>query len=216
VDVLPSGITPAASNTGAINGWTVAVVGQTVTATRSDSLAQGAGYASLTLAVTVTGSAATTGLANSVTVGGGGEFFSGNDTASDTITVVVPPVNSNAASGVTSSGATLNATVNPNGSDTMVYFQYGTSTAYTSQTTPIDIGSGSTAVPVGIALSGLASNTTYHYRLVTDGVTTVYADQTFTTPVQVPAMPTWGLLTLVGALLGVTAHSLIRKGVKAA
>ncbi len=215
-DVLPAGITPSAANVGTINGWTVSVSGQTVTATRSDALANGSSYPSLPLAVTVAGSAATSGLTSSVAVGGGGESFTANDSASDTITVVVPPVNSNAASGITSSGANLNANVNPNGEDTMVYFQYGTSTAYTSQTTPIDIGSGSTAVPVSIALSGLAPNTTYHYRLVTDGATTVYADQTFTTPVAVPTMPSWALLTLASAMLCVAADSLTRKGRKAA
>ena len=218
VATLPTGISPSASNVGTINGWTVAVSGQTVTATRSDSLAQGSGFTSLPLAVTVTSGAATTGLTNTVTVSGGGEVYTGNDTATDIITVVVPPVNSLAANGVTSSGANLNGSVNPNGTDTTVYFQYGTSTAYTSQSSPSDIGSGSSAVGFSANLTGLTSGTTYHYRLVTvaNGVTTVYADQTFQPGSAVPAMPLWALLALAGALLGIAAMSIAREERRAA
>jgi len=212
VATLPTGITPSASNVGTLNGWSVAVSGQTVTATRSDSLAQGSGYTSLPLAVTVTSGASTGGLTNSVTVSGGGEVYTGNDTATDIITVVVPPVNSLAANSITTSGATLNGSVNPGGTDTTVYFQYGTSTAYASQTSPSDIGSGSSAVPFSANLSGLTSGTTYHYRLVktANGVTTVYADQTFTPSTAVPAMPLWALLVLAAAMAGLAALSLAR------
>ncbi len=218
VATLPTGITPSASNVGTINGWSVAVSGQTVTATRSDSLAQSSGYASLPLTVTVTGSAATSGLTNSVTVSGGGEVYAGNDTATDSITVVVPPVNSLAASGITSSGATMNGSVNPGGTDTMAYFQYGTSTAYSMQTSQSDIGSGSSAVPFSANLTGLTSGTTYHYRLVTvaNGVTTVYKDQTFQSGTGVPVMPLWALLMLAAALVGVASNSLAHAERKAA
>ena len=213
VATLPTGITPSASNVGTISGWSVAVSGQTVTATRSDALAQGSGYTSLPLAVTVTSGAATSGLTNSVAVSGGGEVYTGNDTASDIITVVVPPVNSLAASGVTSSGANLNGSVNPGGTDTTVYFQYGTSTAYSSQSSPSDIGSGTSPVSFYANLGGLSSGTTYHYRLVTvaNGVTTVYADQTFEPGTAVPAMPLWVLLALAGAMVGMAAMSIARK-----
>ena len=213
VATLPTGITPSAANVGTINGWTVAVSGQTVTATRSDALTQGSGYTSLPLAVTVTNSAATTGLTNSVAVSGGGEVYTGNDTATDIITVVIPPVNSLAANGISSSGANLNGSVNPGGTDTTVYFQYGTNTAYGSQTSPSDIGSGSSPVAFYSNLTGLTSGTTYHYRLVTvaNGVTTVYADQTFQPGSAVPAMPLWALLALAGALVGMAAMSIERK-----
>ena len=212
VDVLPTGITPSASNNGTINGWTVSVSGQTVTATRSDALAQGSGYAALPLTVTIASNAATTGLTNAVSVSGGGEVYTGNDSASDVITVVVPPVNSLAANGITSTGATLNGSVNPSGVDTTVYFQYGTSTAYTSQTSPSDIGSGSSAVAFSANLTGLTNGTTYHYRLVTtsNGVTTVYADQTFQPGTGVPAMPQWALFVLAFALVGIFASGLER------
>jgi len=141
------------------------------------------------------------------------EAASGLDVLRGVSLAPAAPVNSVAASDITSSGATLNGSVNPNGTDTTVYFQYGTSTAYTSQTASADIGNGSSAVPFSASLSTLPSNTTYHYRLVTvaNGVTTIYADQTFTTAVGVPAMPPWALLTLATALVGVAANLLTRK-----
>jgi hypothetical protein len=88
-----------------------------------------------------------------------------------------------AASGVSTSAATLNASVNPHGAAVSVFFEFGASTAY-GQSTPAQI------LPVGNApaafsapLSGLAPETTIHYRAVaqTDFGTIVGADQTVTT-----------------------------------
>ena len=56
--------------------------------------------------------------------------------------------------------------VNPNGSDTSYYFQYGLTKAYGSQTAIADAGAGSKALPVRLAISGLQPLTVYHYRLV--------------------------------------------------
>jgi phosphodiesterase/alkaline phosphatase D-like protein len=66
----------------------------------------------------------------------------------------------------TSNSATLKATVNPNGSATRVYFQWGTSTSYGNSTPPQSIGSGTSTVNVSANLSGLLPNTTYYYRIV--------------------------------------------------
>jgi hypothetical protein len=70
---------------------------------------------------------------------------------------------------VSTSFADLSATVDPHGSDTQAIFEYGTTTSYGS-TFPAapgqDIGAGFDAVPIGAHLTGLAPNTTYHYRLV--------------------------------------------------
>ena len=53
-------------------------------------------------------------------------------TASGSLTVTYPlPVVTGAASSVTATGATLNATVNPNGSSTTALFQYSTSLTFT-------------------------------------------------------------------------------------
>jgi hypothetical protein len=90
------------------------------------------------------------------------------------------------ATSVGTSTATLNGTVNPEGSATTYFFEYGTSTAYTlkAPTTPLEAGSGTANVAVSRALTGLSGKTTYHYRLVATssaGGTTYGEDRTFTT-----------------------------------
>lgn len=102
------------------------------------------------------------------------------------ITSTSPILSTDAPSGVGQSAATLNGSVNPNGTSTQYAFQWGTSTAYGNSTpaTPADAGSGSAAVSVSQTLSGLSAGTTYHYRLVAyrSGVVSRRgADQTFTT-----------------------------------
>lgn len=94
-----------------------------------------------------------------------------------------PTVTTTAATGITSTAATLNGTVNPNGQSTTYYFQYGTTTAYGTNTTSTSAGSGSTSVAVSANLSGLAPSTTYHFRLVATNAsgTTNGLDQSFTT-----------------------------------
>ena len=82
-DTLPLGITPT-SATG--TGWTCSVSGQTVSCTRSDVLAAGASYPSITLNAIVSQSSAAT-LTNTAVVGGGGEANLLNDTATDTASV---------------------------------------------------------------------------------------------------------------------------------
>ena len=76
-----------------------------------------------------------------------------------------------------------NGTVNPNGTSTTYWFQYGTTTSYGLQTGTHSAGSGTSDRPVSAHLSGLAAGTTYHYRLVAQNAagTTQGADQTFTT-----------------------------------
>ena len=71
----------------------------------------------------------------------------------------------NAAGDITSSSATLNGTVNPNGRTTTVHFEYGTTTSYGS-TTANSIHTGNTTQSVSANITGLSPNTTYHFRLV--------------------------------------------------
>jgi hypothetical protein len=109
------------------------------------------------------------------------------------------------------STAMLSGTVNPNGQSTTYYFEYGSSTTYGTQTSPADVGSGTTPVAVHQEIFGLTPNTTYHYRLVatSSAGTTDGADQTLTTPSTTPSQavvlghegfvsPGW----IVGAELG--------------
>jgi hypothetical protein len=94
-----------------------------------------------------------------------------------------PKATTAAATLVTSSGATLNATVNGNGGATTVRFEWGSDTSY-GQTTPLqDLGTTSGDQPVSAAVTGLQASTVYHYRVVaTNGSGTTHgADATFTT-----------------------------------
>ena len=88
-----------------------------------------------------------------------------------------PGVITGSATSVTSTSATLNGTVNPNGEATTYYFEYGVDTSYGSTTSSSSAGSGTSSVAVEAAISGLISNTTYHYRLVaTNSEGTSYGD----------------------------------------
>ena len=78
----------------------------------------------------------------------------------------VPTVATTAATLVTGTSAQMNGTVNPNGSDTTVHFEFGLTTAYGNQSPPGDFGSGSVTLSGYSTLTGLAPNTTYHYRIV--------------------------------------------------
>ncbi len=105
----------------------------------------------------------------------------GSDGLFTTTAAPAPTAATSAATNITANSATLNGSVNPNGQATSWFFQYGTSTSYGSQTPTQNGGSGSSAVSVSAALTGLQSGQTYHFRLVaTSGsVTTPGDDQTF-------------------------------------
>lgn len=98
-----------------------------------------------------------------------------------------PPPTPTASTGsaqVTGASAVLGGSVNPNGLATSYYFEFGTTADYGTQTAPQSAGSGASAVAVSATLSGLAADTTYHYRLVAVGPNSAFsigADRTFTT-----------------------------------
>ncbi len=94
-----------------------------------------------------------------------------------------PAATTGSSADVAQSSGTVNGTVNPNGTDTSYFFQYGATTSYGSSTSPTGAGSGGTDTPVSANLTGLTSASTYHYRLVavSSAGTTDGADQTFTT-----------------------------------
>jgi hypothetical protein len=103
-----------------------------------------------------------------------------------------PSAVTDAASAISATGATLNGTVNDNGAETTVSFDYGLTTGYgnSATATPATVSAGS--IPVSATLSGLSCNTTYHFRVkgVSDAGTTNGSDQTFTTSACVPGAPT--------------------------
>jgi hypothetical protein len=99
-----------------------------------------------------------------------------------------PQATTIAANPVSSTKATLNATVNPEGHATTYNFEYGTSANYTGRSSSGTISGGTSAIPVTATISGLKPDTTYHYRIVaasTSG-TTNGSDLTFKTAAYSP------------------------------
>ena len=98
-----------------------------------------------------------------------------------TITVAPPIVTTDTATGVGTTGATLQGTLTNLGSASSVEvsFEWGTSTNYGSETgVQVMTSTGSFSAP----LSGLSASTTYHFRARAAGGSTGYgADRTFTT-----------------------------------
>ena len=93
---------------------------------------------------------------------------------------LVPLAITQAATAVSTSSATLYASVTANNDSTTVTFQWGTSMAYgnTVNGAPYTV-KGMTATSITYALSGLTNNTTYHYRVVAvNSSGTVYGKDT--------------------------------------
>jgi hypothetical protein len=97
---------------------------------------------------------------------------------------ILPTAITGLATNITSNSATLNGTVNPNGVATGAFFQWGTTTIYGNLTTSQVLGSGINNINISSNLSGLLSNTIYHFRIVatnSNSGTTFGEDQLFTT-----------------------------------
>jgi hypothetical protein len=98
-------------------------------------------------------------------------------------TLVPPGAVTGAASGIGTTTATLNGTVDPNSRDTTFYFEYGTSTSYGTKTAVKSAGSGASPQNEAAGISKLQVGRTYHFRIVatSDAGTTTGADATFKT-----------------------------------
>ena len=97
--------------------------------------------------------------------------------------LAIPPgATTAAATAIDSAGATLSATLDPNGLTLSYHFEYGTSALY-GQSTGTQSVSGAGTQAVALSVTGLAESTTYHYRVVATsaGGTITGADETFTT-----------------------------------
>lgn len=94
-----------------------------------------------------------------------------------------PAVTTEEATSITTTGATLNGSVNPKGASTTFEFEYGTTTSYGKKSEIGSAGSGTSSVKESRSITGLTTGTLYHFRLVaTNGNgTTNGADKTFKT-----------------------------------
>ncbi len=108
--------------------------------------------------------------------------------------VVVPSVVSGPASSVEGLAATLTGSVNPE-SPTLgatCHVLYGLTSSYGSTVpcAPESIAAGESEVPITASLTGLESNTTYHYRMTASNANGVNQgfDQTFTTLTEKPVI----------------------------
>ena len=124
-----------------------------------------------------------------------------------TLEVLSPVVTTLAASGVTTTNATLNGTVNPNGAATTAYFRYGLTTNYGSFSATNNLAATNLTLSVSNLISGLSPGTTYHFQLVASNSLGVAsgADLTFTTSPLVPTVTTL-------AATGVTATNATLNG----
>jgi hypothetical protein len=100
-----------------------------------------------------------------------------------------------AASNVSASGATLNGSLLGNGSDTHYYFEWGPTGSYGNISpalpgTDLPSPSGPNATGLSVNLTGLNFYSTYHYRVVaTEGAnTSLGEDETFTTTPGTPSV----------------------------
>ena len=80
-----------------------------------------------------------------------------------TVSASAPTVTTDPASSVTTTSATLNGTVNPNGASMTYYFEYGPTTDYGSSTPVQSLGSGASDVSVSAIITDLSNG---HYRIV--------------------------------------------------
>ena len=124
-----------------------------------------------------------------------------------------PTVTSTTSRDVTSRTAQLLTRVDPNGQPTTVRFEYGRTTSYGAFSDRVDVGTGTTSVPVALELDRLRPNTRYHFRAVAtnDTGTTRSLDRSFRTPREPtgisialnPSRVVWGQdLTVVGRING--------------
>jgi hypothetical protein len=126
--------------------------------------------------------------------------------------VGAPTVVTGAASAITQTSATLNATVNPNGGTVSeCKFEYGTTTGYGQSASCASLpGSGTSPVAVSAPVTGLTANTTYHFRVsaTNAGGTSTGSDETFKTLPNAPTVVTGAAsaITQTSATLNATVN----------
>lgn len=114
----------------------------------------------------------------------GDSYWQASDVAVQYINAPAPVITGVSVTGVTTTAATLNGVINPNGTLTAAKFQSGTTTAYGTDT-PILLSpnNGLTDQSVSTTLTGLSPGGTCHFRITATnaGGTTTTTDLEFTT-----------------------------------
>jgi len=174
---------------GAATDWWFEYGTSTSYGSKTATTTTGSGSSNIAVNASLTGlSAATTYHYRLVAKNGSGT----SNGADGVFTTASPPVVvTTAATGVGPTTATLGGTVNPNGQATSWFLEYGTSTSYGSKTATANAGSGTASTAVSVAVSGLTTGRTYHFRLVATNSagTTHGGDVTFVTA-QAPSAST--------------------------
>jgi hypothetical protein len=105
--------------------------------------------------------------------------------------------------------ATVSGSVNPNGTATSWFVEFGTTTSYGSKTTAVNAGSGTSATTIAATLTSLTPGTSYHYRVVaTSSVGTSRGADGLLTTSAAPQVSTGGAssVTLTSATLNGTVN----------
>jgi hypothetical protein len=119
-----------------------------------------------------------------------------------------------AASGLTPAGATLNGLLDPEGTLTHYYFQYGLTSEYGEPPTEPGERSGLAQEPVSATITGLEPGTIYHYRVVAEnGHGIAYGnDETLTTRPVPPTVDDQAPYATEIALHEATLHGTVNPG----
>jgi len=124
-----------------------------------------------------------------------------------------PAVSRTTARDIASRGAGLTSTVDPNGLETSVRFEYGRTTSYGTASDRVSAGAGDRGVPISVAIDRLRPYTRYHFRAVATNSagTTRSLDRSFVTPREptgisialTPSRVVWsGSLSVIGRVAG--------------
>jgi uncharacterized repeat protein (TIGR01451 family) len=196
-DTLPAGLSTKATPEGF--GWVCAPAGEaktTVTCTTEKAVLPSARTEPITIEAVVDITKVKEGeqLTNKATISGGGAAAQAEASEEPATVSSAPALETRAASSTTQSATTLNATVNPNGKPVSeCKFEYGTTLSYGASVPCSKLpGSGTEPVEVSTALTGLAANTEYHFRIsaTNPGGTSKGSDLTFKMLPKPPAVET--------------------------
>lgn len=143
-----------------------------------------------------------------------GNLLSGATFVASGAPIGPPVVTTLAATAVTNTTATANASVNPVAQASGVYFEYGLTTNYTATTSVTNLAAGTNVVAVSMALTGLVAGTTYQFRAVATnaGGIAYGSNQTFTTTAPTAAGPVAISQAATGiSTIGATLNGAVRE-----